>query len=167
MLAAQVARITADLADLRSTFLARTSGGGDAFVGARAYRSAALNVPNAAFTAIALDAESFDSATLHSTVTNTSRITVPTAGHYEVHATLRYQAGAGNLRLVGIYRNGTQIATNWSGATALGLSVSDVVPCAANDYIEMYGYQDTGGNLALEVGGGAGGNYLTVARISD
>jgi hypothetical protein len=168
VLAAAVARLTADLADLRSTVLARTAGvDAAAFVGARAYRATAFNVPNAAFTAIPLNGETFDTGTLHDTSTNPSRITVPTDGHYIAAGVIRYQAGAGNFRLVGIYRNGSQIATNWTSGAGLGVPVADIVPCSAGDYLELYGYQDTGAALALEVGGAAAGNFLSVARLGD
>lgn len=124
-----------------------------AFIGARVYRSAAFSVPNATFTIIPFDAESFDSATLHDNATNPSRVTVPSAGKYSVAAGVRFASAgsAGNYRTVRLYRNGVSVSTVWLAGNVVGVSVpfADTVSCAAGDYLELAAYQDSGVALGL------------------
>jgi len=124
--------------------------------GCRAYRNAAYNVPNAAWTPIELDVENFDTDTMHSTVTNPSRVTCVTPGVYLLSAGMQHGVNATGVRGVRIFLNNTTSLCNmlvgaFAGAGA-GLSASTIYELAAGDYVELSVYQDSGAVLALTTG---------------
>jgi hypothetical protein len=66
-----------------------------------------------------------------------------------------------------IYKNGaavTQACSHSSANNAITALTSDVIYLAANDYVELYTYQDSGGNAVLQYG--AGYNYMAVHKLS-
>lgn len=125
-------------------------GGGSTFVGARANRSTTQSVPDATWTAVAFDAEDFDTNTFHDTATNPSRFTVPTgyAGKYRVTGLALWEANTTAQRYRAIAKNGIRIAPAVVNATnnntnGFGFIVDDIVSCAVGDYLEMHVYQDS------------------------
>lgn len=136
---------------------------------ARAYHSADQSVANATLTALVLNSERFDTELIHDTVTNNSRLTCKTAGKYIITASAGFAANATGLRLIGIRLNGTtyiaQSVTNNVGAGQnTNMECSAVYDLALNDYVELIGYQTSGGALNVA----ALGNYspeLAMARI--
>lgn len=113
---------------------------GASFRGCFVYNSGtqAINTTTAAFT---FDTESFDTDALHSTVTNTSRITIPTGldGKWSFQAGT-YQAGADNGWLA-FYKNGaTVIGGHASKVNSAGYFSQSYGPIAlvATDYVEFY-----------------------------
>lgn len=125
----------------------------------RVYKSSAQSIPNNSFTAITFDSERFDTDAMHSTVTNTNRITFNTAGIYLVGVSLYWTANSTGIRTLQCRLNGsTAIAYDeWNaGASAgPGQTVSFAYAFSVNDYIEMLLYQTSGGSLNMT----AGGNY--------
>lgn len=111
-------------------------------------------IPNAAWTALALDTEEFDTSNWHSTSSNTSRLTPTIPCKLVVVGTaVFFTSSTGN--------KGVRIAKN--GAPALGRQVFG--PPSANelwsqqafailsfngttDYVEVQGFQVSGANLA-------------------
>jgi hypothetical protein len=114
---------------------------------ARAYRNAVQSIPNAAYTKIVWNAESYD--TNSNFDTSNGRYTVPVTGFYLVISMASIGSTATNQRVINtIYKNGT--ATNYSTtstgvSTANSATVSDIMSLTAGDYIENYVYQDAGG----------------------
>lgn len=123
--------------------------------GVRAYASSATSISNAAFTAVSLQAESYDSDGFHEAVTNPSRLTVPTGlgGYYMIVGSGGVEEGTGgNGRYVEIYKNGTTrlalasmgIATV-DGFEAMACVSSGPVYLNATDYVQLRLFQDGGG----------------------
>lgn len=121
----------------------------------RAYRTAALTLSSGVVTPVGMDQERFDTDTMHSTVTNNSRITFNTAGLYVVGGCLTFLTGGGSgARLLGIYVNGgTKIVEAGPTATTAthGVNVMTAYNFTAGQYIELYAYEDGGANVAVNI----------------
>lgn len=113
---------------------------------AKAFNSATQSVSNGVTAAATFDSESWDNSTMHSTSSNTSRITVPSAGVYIVTGELNPTAGGGATGSgyqhgAAIRVNGTTLVARhiWSeGTTTMdGRSISAQVKLAASDYVEL------------------------------
>jgi hypothetical protein len=135
------------------------------FKGVAVQNTSTPSIANDTFTAVTMGAELFDTDAFHSTSTNTSRITIPTGlgGYYWVYGAVRYGSNAAVARRqVAIYKNGAQLADGYSINSILGGNVNltpytgVIVNLAANDYVELFTYQDSGGSLSLA----AVGNYF-------
>ena len=126
-----------------------------------AINSTTQSVPDSAWTALTLDSEIFDVGSMHSTVTNKSRITIPTGqgGLYLVIAQAGFDLNATGIRQLAIRYNGA--SRLWSvtqaghavGADSQTLQASAIYSVSAADYFEAVAYQTSGG--ALNVGSGA------------
>ena len=124
----------------------------------RIYHAAPQNVANATATALSFAAERYDIGGMHSTSTNTSRITVPSgaAGVYSIGANVAYASNATGYRLTEIRVNGsTRIALT----TIPGMSLDNLVvnlSCdyylSVGDYVETFATQTSGGILAVVSG---------------
>lgn len=109
--------------------------------------------------AVTLDVEDVDSAGGHSTVTNTSRYTAVYPGWYWPGSGTSYVANATGGRNAAYKVNGTNV--NAGGVTVPGqATLSTRVPgrgmlvfLNVGDYIELWGYQSSGGNLGSSVTG--------------
>jgi hypothetical protein len=98
---------------------------------------------------LTLDSELYDSDGGHSTVTNTSRFTVQTAGLYHVTGAVTYGINSTGTRMLCVLLNGVVVvgskvqvmpsATN--GAT---VKTATDVQCAVGDYIELGTWQNAG-----------------------
>lgn len=140
---------------------------------ARAYDSGATQtIPNATSTAITFNSESADTDTMHSTTTNTSRLTCNTAGLYLIEGNVRYTSGATGLRETEIYLNGLAgkiiaIMSMPVGATPaiITLKASVIYQLAVNDYVEVFAYQSSGGNLTVITGVDEYKCYLSAYKI--
>lgn len=122
---------------------------------AHAYRAAALSIPNAADTVLTLPLERFDVGGVHSTVTNTSRMTCPTGGNgiYVVGGYGSFAANTGGGRRCRIVLNGVSVISsvwvtaNQAGSALTDISTTTLVELQATDYIELMLYQTSGGAL--------------------
>lgn len=114
----------------------------------RATRSAAKSIANAAETFIDFDAETYDTDSMHSTVTNNTRITINTAGLYLVTFTGQLAAAATYdrirtfIRLNGATNIGGSQAAKTTGSLAPELDTAFVYKFAATNYIEVDVFQD-------------------------
>lgn len=124
--------------------------------GCRVYHSVAQTITTATTTVLAFNNERFDSDAFHDTVTNNSRLTVPTglAGKYLIWATVEWAPVAdATMRLIGLQLNvGTQIArvggpavNNASFGTTQ--NVSCVYDLAVGDYVQVIVFHARGSNL--------------------
>ena len=118
----------------------------------RVHNSAAQTLTTATFTAITMNSERFDNDSLHSTVTNTARITFATAGVYLVGGALEFVANSTGVRGAFLRINGTTYIsggihmTRTDGGGA-GEFTATIYSFAVSDYVELMGYQNSGGNL--------------------
>lgn len=122
------------------------------FAGAKAYNSTTQSVSNATATILTLDSEEYDSDALHDTVTNTSRMTVPTgkAGKYLVVGTSTHNGAIGSNSVIRLKKNGTTLLVGsqaYFPKTSASAQAIATVSLIATDYIEIEVYQDTGGAI--------------------
>jgi hypothetical protein len=128
---------------------------GASFKGVSLYKSGGTqSLSNNTATAITYDSETFDTDAFHSTSTNTSRITIPAGlgGYYHVLVRCAWNLNATGVRFVWIYKNGSELVKvdELAGNNTVYVFTqgSAVLNLAANDYIEMYGSQTSGGALS-------------------
>ena len=126
----------------------------NARVGCELRNSGDQTITTATKTVVTFDTEMVDTNGFHSTVTNTSRITIPSgfAGIYVVAAHIRTGATgwpAGSV--MGIQKNGDPVIRSIAFADVAFTSLSTcwVGPVVATDYLEMYVYQSSGGNRTV------------------
>lgn len=125
----------------------------------RVTRTTNQSIPDATETLVTFNAETYDTDGMHSTVTNNSRITIVTAGVYEVGFNGRFPSGNDYSVLQALLRvNGTTyIAQEQNPGTGIAvpqrIGVKTTTQFVVGDYIEVLVYQDNTGNTseALEV----------------
>jgi hypothetical protein len=129
--------------------------GGASFVGVRLTKSAVQSLTNNTGTMITWDTETYDTNAFHSTSSNTSRITIPAgkAGYYSISATGAFAGNATGQRYFAFYKNGSMIqifgrASGYSADTVL--SGTSILNLAEADYIQVEGFQNSGGALDFQ-----------------
>jgi hypothetical protein len=165
--------LTADSAEATGLKWATPSGGPPAFVGAKVYKSANQSIPNATWTTLTFNSESFDTDGFHDTSSNTSRMTIPSGkgGKYLVQWQAAWDPNATGSRNTKIIINGgTTVAYGtWSMAlTGAGDSTihanTAVLSLSVADYIEIQIGQGSGGNLNAN-GGANDGNTFSIIYL--
>ena len=101
------------------------------------------------FFALLANIENYDNDSMHSTSTNTSRITIQTAGRYEVGCAVAFDADSSNLnRTVIITVNALQDYTvglvDAATGNSTGISGSRTLVLSAGDYVECWVWQNSG-----------------------
>jgi predicted flavoprotein YhiN len=131
-----------------------TPASGSTFTGVQVTKANSQTISNNTATALTFDLETFDTDSFHSTVTNTSRITIPSGkgGKYLVNTSILYQqSGSTGFRQLQIYKNGSLYTMNITPATNAcdnQVTKSIVMDLVATDYIELYARHTSGGNAA-------------------
>lgn len=120
------------------------------------YQSSAQSLSNNTWTAITFTQEIVDSATMHSTSTNTSRITIPSGyptAYYAVGGIFCTASGSGAASCA-IAKNGTRLAGSVpripmpADGFGIGLPTREItVPLTGGDYVELHGVQASGGSV--------------------
>ena len=128
----------------------------------RVFHNAAQSVTDNSQLILAFNSERYDTDSMHSTVTNNSRITINTAGLYVVTAHVEFGAGTYDFASVAIRLNGATFiaihdAPSTSGIYGNSRSVSTVYKFGANDYVEVRVFQDNAAAAARNVN--VAGNY--------
>ena len=128
----------------------------------RVFRAAAgTHTSTGNFQAIAFDTQSLDTEEPGDNmwvVGSATRITFKTAGVYQVGGIATFAINTTGVRAAVIRLNGTtDIARHDQGsapssAINVGLLPHTIYSFAVNDYIELYAFQSSGGNLAYSVG---------------
>ena len=119
---------------------------------------------NNTLTAITFDNEAFDTDSMHSTISNTSRITINTPGVYAFNAALNGVSSAATQILIQFRKNGSQVGFYHNvGETAAADAATNslIWEAVAGDYFEAFGY-------AYKVAGGPytfTGAYFAAARL--
>lgn len=123
------------------------------------------NLVNVTFTAMAFDVEDVDSDVDgvggHSTTVNTSRFTARYPGWIKCSGTVATAASAVGQRAGRWAVNGTPInaATTFYNCTAAGGAIvnapSQFVYLNIGDYVELHGFQSSGGVLATQIAAGS------------
>jgi hypothetical protein len=131
---------------------------------AQVYRSTAQSIPHGTWTKVQLNAETRDVRNEFDSATN-YRFTALEAGDYIVAGIAQFATNATGVRYISIYKNGA--LTRMMGLAAVSASVpitpsvSGIINLAANDYLELWVYQDSGGNLNI-----SSQIYLDVHKVS-
>lgn len=141
---------------LKDSASAVTFAGG--FAGVRVHNSATQAISTGAYASLTFDTERFDTHAFHSTVSNTSRLTVPSnlGGYYVIGGCAGFATNATGLRLARILLNGaTRIAESSSvdgnSGADVRVEITTLYALSATDYVEFQLFQNSGGNLNSQV----------------
>lgn len=122
----------------------------------RVYNNASIShATSGNWQTVTFNSERYDTATMHDTVSNTSRITVPVDGLYLITGHIEFAANATGVRGIQILFNGTGTSVagayypTTGGIVGTGLSIATVYKFAATNYVELQGYQTSGGALVI------------------
>jgi hypothetical protein len=117
-------------------------------------------IANTTATALTYSSEVVDTDAMHSTSSNTSRITIATAGVYLFTCQLAAagSGAAGSRILATLNKNGAEAVTNGArvdtqnptASSSLAISLSLALSCAVNDYFEWVIFQSSGGNRTVD-----------------
>lgn len=115
----------------------------------RVYHSVNQSITHGALTTLAFNSERYDTASLHDTVTNNSRITIPVAGIYTVTTHVVWQADTDyTRRIVDILLNGATLIARKDDespghvvALDEGWALTTAYKFAVNDYVEVRVFQ--------------------------
>jgi hypothetical protein len=130
-------------------------------ISARAYNSSNFTHNSTGnWLSITLDSERWDTDTIHSTVSNTGRLTCKTAGKYLIIGQASFAANATGRRRLQIVLNGTTtigyvVVDNLGASTVVRFEVVTVYNLSVNDYVQLQAWQNSGGNLDIN----AAANY--------
>lgn len=116
------------------------------------YNSSAVSLSNDTATVLNADTENYDNDSMHSTVTNTSRITIQTAGRYLLTAAVGFAANAtGNrsieFKLNGVALSGGTLLASSGSTNSTAIVLTRTLVLAAADYVEVTATQRSGGAL--------------------
>ena len=120
----------------------------------QAYMNGGLTIANTTHTKLEMDAEVFDTDSKYDT--SNFRFTPTVAGTYWVWGKFRFDDGADiPSAIIAFYKNGSIISKSVAFQTnvttkTLGITVT----LDDNDYLEIFGYQNSGGNSTIN-----GGSY--------
>jgi hypothetical protein len=140
--------------------------------GALVYMSAAESTATGVSEFLDFDSEDYDTSTIHDTVTNSSRLTVPTGvTRVRISGSVTFASNATGYRLAQIFKNNSASYTGFvanyetpvSGTLHVMSIVSPVLTVTATDYFELRVFQTSGG--ALDVNGGASGSWFAMEII--
>jgi hypothetical protein len=130
--------------------------GAPVFIGCSVFKSANQSLSNETGTILTFDLENYDTDGFHDNSVNNSRITIPAGkgGKYLFTAWMNYATNATGTRGFNFVKNGstavaslTWVDANSESTRPTRIAGSAVLDLVATDYIEMEGYQKSGGNL--------------------
>lgn len=124
--------------------------------GCSVFNSSQQTVSTSGAVAITFDTDSFDNGGLHSTSSNTSRVTISSsgAGYYLAIGSVSFAPSSQGYRQVDIRKNGSLILDsvtmpfNVAGSPTLRLQVQSYVSLSVGDYLEVLATQTSTGSLA-------------------
>jgi hypothetical protein len=138
----------------------------------KAYSSTAQTiVSGTTATPLTLDTELYDSDAGHSTVTNTSRFTVQTAGLYHVTGAMTWASNSTATRTITVLLNGSVVAGSMvqsmpSATNGTTVMTTTDVQAAVGDYIEIGGWHNVGTAGTTTLATTAGGNLGILTTMS-
>lgn len=104
--------------------------------------------------AASANTEAVDTDAMHSTSVNTSRLTIVTPGTYWFEAVLEFAANTTGVRAAKLLKNGTTdyMGTLFPASTTARPMVVGMIPgLVAGDYVEVAGFQNSGGALNMQL----------------
>lgn len=154
---------TANISDKRSQAVlnAGFQSGFSAYASAGTY-----SIPDSTWTKLQLNTEVYDTLSEYDPTTN-YRFTASKTGKYLITATaIMSGLVSGKLFQIAIYKNGSSYKQDGKQSANNGFTFSSIhaiVDLAANDYVEVFVNQDSGG--ALNVNGGSTVTYVMGQRL--
>lgn len=135
------------------------------FSGAAVYEADTNQTMTAgAVTVITYDSEFFDTDSYHSTVSNTSRLTAPFAGYYQVHCLPTFLPHSYNDNMY-LLIDGAQRRLIYTGNHGSGYDspvISDVVHLTAGQYVECAMYASVSNSSTF--GGRTGASIFLISK---
>lgn len=131
------------------------------FVGCRVYRTTNQSLPNGAAASILWDAEDFDTG-LHSTASNTDRLTADRTGYWLVVAEGAFNSNGTGQRFLRFFKNGTSTARSQLvpvSGDETHINASVILHLAATEYVTVSAFQNSGDALDL-IGGNNNGSWF-------
>lgn len=119
------------------------------------HRSSVQTIANNTLTTVLFPVELYDTDNMHSTSSNTGRITFTTAGTYAVSFNCAWNKNITGDRVARIRKNGTDVLATEAKDSGndtdliIGHSILIEDSFAATDYVEALVQQTSGGNLQL------------------
>jgi hypothetical protein len=137
-----------------------TPASGASFYGCSVYKSAAQTIATSTSATLTFNTEALDIGGYHDTVTNNSRITIPSgkAGYYMIQCKVGFVNNATGQRSAFLLLNGGATAiTRFDQSIASNnenqhVAISQLYNCIVGDYFEVAVYQTSGGNLNVNSG---------------
>jgi hypothetical protein len=117
-------------------------------------------VPNLTDTTVNFAGEAYDTADLHSTSSNTSRLTAPVAGVYRISANVIWNVDPNGIREIQVRVNGGGGPLDDTPAPVITQQLSTDVNLAAGGYVEVVAKQTSGGPATLR------GTYFTMSWVA-
>lgn len=141
---------------------AATGGGGS--IASEFYTTTNTAIPNNLLTKVPMNLTRFDATGLYDAAN--VRIKINVAGIYWVYGKLRHSTSTAIFPY--LFVNGTQrsegsASQNFPGG-GIGI-VGSLLQLSINDYVEIYGYQNSGGATAID-GSNTGYNYLDITKVA-
>jgi hypothetical protein len=121
-------------------------------VGCYVYNNVAISCASGSYTTLTFNSEYFDTDAIHSTSTNTSRLTVPTGlgGKWVIFTNIYCYSVANGYYTVKFQVNGNdknrQALYHFGNSNAQTIAFSQPFSLNAGDYVEVLLYQNTGAN---------------------
>jgi len=146
-------KLTGALPAISGASLTNVAINGSAFA---AYNSSGQSISTGGFTKIIMNTEEFDLNNEYDNSTN-YRFTPTVAGYYQINGQFRIGSVGGEF-FISLSKNGSQLTrgTNqlYGSTSSIGASIlSQIVYLnGSGDYLEMFAYQASGGNLTLTGG---------------
>lgn len=162
-----------DADGVQNLYLRRADGTEDKMSGdvpaARVFNSGNISINDTTSTALTFDSERFDTDTIHSTSSNTERLTANTAGKYIITGNVRWASNAAGGRNLSINLNGGaaigRAAPGATGATGIIImNVTAIYDLAATEYVELVVEQSSGGALNIDAASDYSPEFM-MARI--
>ncbi len=127
-------------------------------------------VVTSTWTSITFDTEIYDTDTMHSTSSNTSRLTATTAGLYQITGVISWDSDTTNERRVRVLANGATIVAGaidtrpTAGVAVLYHPVHGQIHLAASGYVELQVWQNSGSDRTVARDGGTT-PYFAMVRV--
>jgi hypothetical protein len=138
----------------------------------RVYPSSSQSIPgNGSLTTINFGSESFDNGTMHSTITNNSRLIAHEPGIYLITGRAAFSVSEIQILELSLRKNGsTEIASSHQRNDDSILDMIDITELAqlnAGNYVELRIGQTSSGSKGLNVGLAGNRTHFSMVRVAD